>query len=796
MSFRALLYTDCRADESLRGGTGYQFQAASPDARPADEMVMMQELMYRPSPDLMAREAPVSEYPPSFAYFRSADGYAVAAGKYLGRVSGDGRQGNQITHGLFTDEADDLAGTRPAQLFGADFWVYEKQPSKQLSDVEPPLLYDDEFDLPALHRLATDGADAEEFLAKLVSAFERGTGDSWAKTIISSRQPQTALQWIALGTLLIPAEKALALSIRAFVSDPLSATQRIVAVHPLSLNKPPDVTTMPTVFGIDLDAHRTGPIDISERAAFWARRFVDGDPYEVVDAVELAGRLRGSEYANRLAAAVAVLGETLNGGAQVDAVGEVLETFDAHEYDEFAEQLVDAMQRAQGSGGLTPSSFLRILPVVQRFGGQTSELLDRLQANLLVRASTSAEFAQSLIADSAWRWTWYEQPTISSVVARAVPAALGNLEPDLLPDAFEFAARLGVPVEPGELRSAIQRLADHWIHHPELSGRQRAWLHGDRVLDVMVQGLECQVATGVPGDVEAAIENGQWDWLLDIDWIIRGGGALAPEIAGRSIPNAEPRRQENLIRLIATSAGPTGWQPLWRNRIPGLNEVLVWLDAQPGDARDPRFAGPAGKAIASAIDSGRVRGKVLRLVDDLYAIAPDALPRQVTRIGRQNADLSRTLEWVRSRRAEPGAGDVLGSADPIILNIRMAEIIQALVEDGGCDCLLAFLQKSGADPTEHLVAALDASAQHFPAETLEIAFYLSRAKLPKSMLRQINTVPLRWYESATEDARDKVGRQLDRDWPEWGETEAQYERKNDSGFKKVGRLFGGREKES
>ena len=795
MSFRALLYTDCRADESLRGGTGYQFQAASPDARPADEMVMMQELMYRPSPDLMAREAPVSDYPPSFAYFRSADGYAVAAGIYLGRVSGDGRQGNQITHGLFTDEADDLAGTRPAQLYGANFWVYEKQSEKRLPDVEPPLLYRDEFDLPILHELATDGSDAEQFLAKLISAFERGAGDNWTKTILSCSQPQIALQWIALGTLLIPAEQALALSIRTFVSDPMSATQRIVAVHPPSLNKPPDVTTMPAVSGIDLDTRRTGQIEISERAAFWARRFLDCDPYEVVEAVELAGRLRGSEYANRLVATVAVLGEGLNNAAQVAAVGEVIETFDADEYDEFAEQLVNAMEQAQGLGDLTPESFLGILPVVQRFGGQASELLDRLQANLLIRASTSMEFAQSLYADTGWQWTWLEQPTVASPVARAVPAGLASLQSDLLPDAFEFAGRLGVSVDPAELRDSIQRLADHWIHHVELSGRQRAWLHGDLVFDVMVQGMERQVTTGLPGDIEAAIESGQWDWLLDVEWILRGGGPLAPEIAGRSIPTADPRRQEQLIHLIASSSGPDGWQPLWRNRTPALTEVLLWLDAQPGAVRDPRFAGPAGRAIASVVDAGRVRGKVLRLIDDLYAIAPDALPRQVTRIGRQNADLSRALGRVRDRRAEPDVGKVLGSVDPIILNIRMAEIVRVLIEDGGRDSLLDFAQKSRADPTEHLVAALDASAQHYPTETLHIAFYLMRANLPKSMVKQINTVPLRWYESVTDEVRAEVGRQLDSDWPEWGELEAQYERKNESALKKVGRLFGGREKE-
>lgn len=210
MAFRALLYTDCRADESLRGGTGYQFQAATSDARASDEAIMLRDLMYRPSPDLMARQAPIDQYPPSFAYCRTDDGYALGTGIYLGQVSGDGRQGNQITHALFSDDVDDLAGSRPAQFFGADLWVRSKQPSKQLDTVEPPLLYSDAFDVPVLHQLVCAAPDSKAFLSRVLSSFERAAiATAWVKTIVSCSDPQTALQWIAIATMLLPAEQAL-----------------------------------------------------------------------------------------------------------------------------------------------------------------------------------------------------------------------------------------------------------------------------------------------------------------------------------------------------------------------------------------------------------------------------------------------------------------------------------------------------------------------------------------------------------------------------------------------------------
>lgn len=794
MSFRGLLYTDCRADESLRGGTGYQFQAASPAAQSTDEAVMLQELMYRPSPDLMAREAPVSDYPPSFAYFRTPDGYAMGAGKYLGQVSGDGRQGNQITHALFTDAADDLAGTRPAQLFNADVWVDEKQASKQLCEVDPPLLYRDEFDLPVLHKLASARGDAKDFLAQLISAFEGAAGDTWVKTILSCSDPQVALQWVALGTLLLPTEQALALSIRAFVTDPLSATQRIVAVHPPSMNKPPAINTIPAVSGIDLDTYTTSDISITERAAFWADRFIDGDPHEVVEAVELAGQLRASESANRMVASVAVLAEPMRSAAQFAAFAEVFETFEADDYDDFGDQLIDALEDAAGVEGLSPEPLMRLLPVVQRFAGATSEHQDRVQANVLSRGSGSEEFASRLIADTAWDWKWHSRPLPASAPSRALAATIGAFASGDLPRAFEFAARVGAAVDPGDLNDATQRLAEHWIRNPQLSGQYRRWLFGDRVLDLMVESLQAQAARGLPADVDAAAADGHWDWLLDFDWIVRGGGPLATEIAGRSIPKADPRRQEHLIRLIADSAGPGSWRSLWRNRSPLLPEVMCWLAAQPADVRDPTFASPAGQAVGAALDSGRISGRVLRLIDDLYAVAPDRLPRTVARIGQQNRDLSGLLAHVRSRGDDRGAGAAIAAMDPVILRIRMAEIVDAVVSDGDLDCLLDFLQKSRVDPTEQLIATLGTLANRFPEPTLQIAFSLSRNKLPKLMLKEIDQVALRWYESATEDTRSSVGKALHRDWPEWGETEERYERKHESTVKKVGRLFG-RDKE-
>ena len=103
------------------------------------------------------------------------------------------------------------------------------------------------------------------------------------------------MTWIAAATLLLPARRALEASFKVFSSIPQRTEHRIAAA-PADLFPQLAPGRGGTAFVIDA---RTGAADdgpISERAAFYARRFTaDGDPYDVVDAVELADALGGKD---------------------------------------------------------------------------------------------------------------------------------------------------------------------------------------------------------------------------------------------------------------------------------------------------------------------------------------------------------------------------------------------------------------------------------------------------------------------------------------------------------------------
>lgn len=793
MAFRGLLYTDCRAEESLRGGTGFQFQAATLDAQPGDESLMTNDLMYQPAPHLMIREAPVSDYPPSFAYSRTADTFGIAQGKYLGTVYGDNRQGNQITHALFTDDDGDLGTTRPAQLFGADVWRDQKVPTKQLEQADPPLSYRDEFDLPALHALAKAVPDPAAFLAKVVSACEHAAGDNWVKTIISGSDSLRVMQWIALGTLLLPTETALTLSVRAFAPEPLSAPQRIVAMYPPAFDRAPNIVLQQGISGIDIDTHTTGSIAVTERARFWAHQFVTADPYEVIDAMELAGRLPASEPANRTVATVLGSGAPLTSTAEVNAVGEVLVKLDADDFEEFAETLVEALESVQQHDDLTLTPFTQALAAIDNHAG-TSLMLDRMQTNVLVRSAAQSAVARQLLKEPR-KWRWSEPQTSDSTAARSLAALLDTLDDADLPAAFEFAAVTGVPVTPNGPAAALQRLAAHWARNPDLSSTFRSWLFADHVLDLLVDHLDAQCGAGASPALAADIDAGKWDWLLDIEWIVRGGNLIGAEIANRSIPNAEPKRQRHLVKLIAHVRGPGSWKGLWRGRTASIVEVIAWLSVHPGDINDPRFVQAAGPGVEAELRTpGRLRPDLLRLIHDLHRVAPGALPRAVAAVAQQNQDTTAELRALRDRTHTRRVGHRLASKDRAIVEIRLSDIVTALVDHAEVSELADFLKSSQVDPSRDLQRALMDMAGRYPADAVIRVFDLSGIKLPKSIDRVLKSFPLEWYEAASTDDRERVAAEL-ADWPEWRDLETEYERKHESAIKKVGRFFGSRDKE-
>lgn len=291
-AFDRLLYTDCRPGAGRDGSGGFQVQAQSSGVDLAQARQATGTLLYEVQHAWIVERRPVPEFPLGLAHVADPDiGYGTAQSRYLGKEATGGRQGNHLADCLLTRDPELYGTIRPVQMWGASFWRGEPWPAVDC----PPLPADDLGTGP----LAVDAVAAwtrvvagrGPVLARLLSVLEDPRG---RRVVIVADDPADALTWIAAATLLLPARHALDISFKVFTSDPVRSRHRVVAA-PASLN--PDVAPgrVPGAFVLDAAACASDEGPASRRALFLVGEFTgEADPYDVVEAVELAGQLARS----------------------------------------------------------------------------------------------------------------------------------------------------------------------------------------------------------------------------------------------------------------------------------------------------------------------------------------------------------------------------------------------------------------------------------------------------------------------------------------------------------------------
>lgn len=304
LAFERLLYTDCRPGEGLGGGGGYQVQAQSEGTSPAQSRMAMSWLLYAAQPRWVNDDRAVDDFPLGFAHAADA-GFGTAQSKYLGKEVNGSRRGNYIADCLLSQAAAPYGVIRPAQLWLAPFWRQEIWPST----VAP--LFDEGLDIgPLDHDAIADWLRASPRRAKglerLLTVLEDTDGP---RVIIRADEPEAALHWIAAATILLPMADALAVSFRVFANNVDDTPHRIMAVpRELYPNLVPGGRVR--TFIIDAATDETDEVEPSRSASFWVRRLADAEePYDVVEAVELAAEIGGrndQELSDARVAAMAV----------------------------------------------------------------------------------------------------------------------------------------------------------------------------------------------------------------------------------------------------------------------------------------------------------------------------------------------------------------------------------------------------------------------------------------------------------------------------------------------------------
>jgi hypothetical protein len=286
-AFGRLLYTDCLPGTGRGAGGGFQVQAQSAGVDPGQSKLAVGSLLYEVQVPWLNQRLPIGEYPLGLAHAHG-DGYGTGQGRYVGKEAAGGRDGNHLTDCLLTRDGDQYGAIRPAQLWQSPLWRDAQWPDKECPPFDAADLETGPLTAEAVADWARAKPERGPVLARLITVLEDPEGK---RVVIVSDGPDEAVTWIAAATLLLPARLALTVSFKVFSSIPLRSEHRVVAA-PADLF--PQITPGRDGAAFILDARTCTADDgaVSERAAFFTERFTaEDDPYDVVDAVELADAL-------------------------------------------------------------------------------------------------------------------------------------------------------------------------------------------------------------------------------------------------------------------------------------------------------------------------------------------------------------------------------------------------------------------------------------------------------------------------------------------------------------------------
>jgi hypothetical protein len=286
-AFDRLLYTDCLPGAGRGAGSGFQVQAQSSGVDSAQSKLAAGSLLYEVQVPWLNQRLPIGEFPAGIAHAHG-EGYGTGQGRYVGKEAAGGRDGNHLTDCLLTRDGDLYGAVRPAQLWRSPLWRDSSWPERECPPFDAAGLEAGPLTVDAVADWARARPERAAVLARLLTMLEDPAG---RRVVILSDGPDEAVTWVAAATLLLPARLALDVSFKVFSSIPLRTDHRVAAA-PAALF--PQIAPGRGGGAFVLDA-RTCTADegaVSERAAFFTEKFTaDGDPYDVVDAVELADTL-------------------------------------------------------------------------------------------------------------------------------------------------------------------------------------------------------------------------------------------------------------------------------------------------------------------------------------------------------------------------------------------------------------------------------------------------------------------------------------------------------------------------
>jgi hypothetical protein len=680
--FGSLYYTDCRPGQGLQGGAGFQFQAATPGLALQVMPMVQRSGLYEPPSDWIRDGRPVERFPRSLAHTCQDGVYTTSAGRYLGQEANGMRQGNQFTHAVVTRDATAYGLTRPAQLWGARWWAAGPADDTELPGL-PAQPATGPLDHETVRDRVRDSPGGQALLVALLSATQQLAEPARRRPIVLvSEDPELAACWVAAATLLLAQPAALRVSFKIFVADPQYGQHDIIAVHPDWAGQWADTRGNSGLAAFDLDLGRHSSVEPTESAVFWVPRFLAGEAYDVVDAVELAGQLAGEradDPADRLVAMVIAAGEPLAEPGALDTVA----TWLASASEQAVRIAHDHNVLGMVLGAAPPAGVLHTLTTVADRRGWPADAA-RLRSELF--AAELAQVRQAPAGLAAFRLVKdlpeLERPRAGEPEQRRLQAALRDADVARVPALLWLADRHGLTSRPADFPPDF---VPWWLEQPDRELSPALWNAPEYALDAAQDVLEHWLASD-PGRAEKVVRSGWWSGLLDS--ATDPSRPLHRLVVRTAYPEHEPAARARLIATVldrSLARQPDGFEPCtlaWETVFgptpPAPEDAFRF--AEQARARKVAISGPVAEQLCAAIerDNGSARGLGIALALQRDGVALSGRVAELVGQDEEVRELARQLCAKPDHRTVAGFAEALDALSTAQLERHLPELVNAL----------------------------------------------------------------------------------------------------------------------
>lgn len=708
-AFGRLLYTDCKPGTGRGAGGGFQVQAQSSDVDAAQGRLAAGNLLYEVQVPWISELREPEEFPLGLAH--AGDGnYGTAQGRYIGRAAVGGRMGNHLADCLLTADPGLYGLVRPAQLWRADFWRDRPWEGTDCPPLDAADLSPGPLGVEAVADWARAVPGRGTSLARLVSLLEDPEG---RRAIIVSDTPDEAVLWIAAATLLLPADAAVDVSFKVFSAAPLDARQRIVAAPAALYPKISPGTS--ERFVLDARDGRCDEVSVSERAAFFAGRFTapGEDPYDIVDAVELAAALGGNRDARLTAWAMTRPDEPR---PEPEALSRWLSAADSGRLADYGAAVTDLVMSdgpdarvLRWIDAAVSGRRLDADPVIVRAGLLDAELSE-------VRAGKKPPVTEVLPAADL------DPETLRDAESHLSSALLLDDKPGNTDLLLCLARRHGIELDlVPPLQQQLRDFATAWISHPA-GYHPDGWALRDEILDCAHDELRQRIndRDEVAESVVPVLERVNGCFADRTDMSDRLDRHIQASLIADRRDGKRIDRLRRLLAIIADFAESPGQEAAATEAAEGLQQALVQWGAADGDVAVTVLSDLPGSLDVEPVISGQAAQELERRARRPSSDLLDLLGRLHQRQRMpESKSLARLAEadW-RVRSFVGQTGDVGPNTDPrrykniagllpgtesAVLSARAGEIVSALARSRNPRLTAAVLDALGSKIARQLV---------------------------------------------------------------------------------------------